>query len=301
MTDPSLPHLAPVQIPAPAEPIVDWLYCSVMGLVEGLTEFLPISSTGHLIIVGEGIFGRTDSTFEVGIQIGAITAILVLYRARLWSAARMVFSRAKTGDDTQPTSGRVNLIWLILVAALPASLLGLLLWEHIFDLLFNPTTVAISLVVGGILLWLLEAWEDRRGYDEANAFGMSDMSLRQAVLIGVFQILALIPGTSRSGAMIAGAMVVGCRRTAAAEFSFLVGLPVIYGASCMKLLEQYESFTDQVRNIELLVAALTSFVSALLVVRPFVRFLQNHTFRPFAWYRIAAGSVLLVLVYSGVV
>lgn len=281
----------------PAEQGIDWVYCSVMGLVEGLTEFLPISSTGHLILVGQGIFDRSDSAFVIGIQLGAITAILFLYRHRLWGAAREMLSKA---DPETAGSGRVNLLWLILVAALPASLLGLAFHRTILEWLYNPRTVAISLIVGGVLLWLLESWLQRRGEPES-AVEISDLTLKKACWIGAFQSLALIPGTSRSAAMIAGALIVGCRRTAAAEFSFLVGLPVLYGASCLKLVENFESYGDPVRVVELLVGGLTSFLSALLVVTPFVRFLQRHTFRPFAWYRIAVGSILLALVQAEVV
>ncbi|MEE2887625.1 MAG: undecaprenyl-diphosphatase UppP [Planctomycetota bacterium] len=286
------PHVAQTT-PAPQE--VDWLYCSVMGLVEGLTEFLPISSTGHLILVGQGIFDRSNPSFDIGIQLGAITAILFLYRQRLWAAAQEMFARP---DPQGAGSGQTNLLWLILVAALPASVLGLIYRGTILDLLYNPKTVAISLIVGGVLLWLLEIWLQRRGHDDS-AVGMSELTLKKACWIGVFQSLALIPGTSRSAAMIAGALLVGCRRTAAAEFSFLVGLPVLYGAACIKLFEDFESYGDPVRMAELLIAGLTSFLSALLVVTPFVRFLQHHTFRPFAWYRIAVGSVLLALVLNG--
>ncbi len=267
-----------------------------MGLVEGLTEFLPISSTGHLIIVGQGVFHRTDPTFDIGIQIGAISAILILYRQRISAAARDILTTSPRRSGT----GQINLLWLVIVAALPASVLGLLFQDWIEELLFNPLTVGLSLVVGGVLLWLLEDWQQRCGDRQDLALGIDDLSYRQALLVGLFQSLALIPGVSRAGAMIAGAMVIGCRRPAAAEFSFLVGLPVLYGASGVKLLDSLELFSDSVRVVEFVVAAGTSCVSALIVVGPFVRFLQNHTFRPFAVYRVVFGGVLLGLVALGV-
>ena len=277
------------------EVAVDWLYCAVMGLVEGLTEFLPISSTGHLHLVGELVFDRSDPSFELGIQLGAITAILVLYRGRLWDAARSV-----VGGPSSTPQGPTNLLWLMLVAAMPAAAIGLLCRDVIFDLLYNPMTVAITLMVGGVLLWMLEAWLDRLG-DTHPDKDLTDMGLRDALVIGLFQSLALIPGTSRSGAMIAGGLLVGCKRTSAAEFSFLVGLPVLYGASCLKVVENHQAYGQPVQMLELLTAGLTAFLSALVVVRPFVRFLQRHTFRPFAWYRIALGGALLALVLAGLV
>lgn len=282
----------------PAEQAVDWLYCTAMGLVEGLTEFLPISSTGHLILVGKGVFQRQDPLFEIAIQMGAITAIVFLYRARLTQAFQTVFSKPKgTGDASK--GPQVNLLWLMLAAATPAALLGLFFQKQIVAWLFNPTTVGISLIVGGLLLWALEIWEDRRRVPDNKRLGLSDMSLRQALGIGLFQSLALVPGTSRSGAMIAGGMVMGCRRTASAEFSFLVGIPILYGASILHLMGDWADIDDSARWIELSVAAGVAFLSAWLVVKPFVTFLQNHSFRIFAWYRIAAGALLLELVRVG--
>lgn len=282
--------------PTPNAGVVDWLYSASMGLVEGLTEFLPISSTGHLIIVGQGIFRREDASFDIGIQIGAISAILVLYRVRLWRAGVDFVGGGRPAGEPKP---RVNLLWLIFAAALPAAALGLWLEDPIEELLFNPTTVATTMVVGGVLLLVLEAWESRRGVQQRQMLSLYQMSVKQAVVIGFFQSLALIPGTSRSGSMIAGAMVVGFKRTTAAEFSFLVGLPILYGASLLKLFGQPEILSTPEGVIEFSLATATSFLSALIVVKPFVRFLQNHTFRPFAWYRIAVGGVLLGMIYAG--
>jgi undecaprenyl-diphosphatase len=283
----------------PAEQAMDWLYCTVMGLVEGITEFLPISSTGHLILVGKGVFQRQDPLFEIAIQMGAITAIVFLYRARLIQAFRTVLSESTSAEPADQTP-RVNLLWLIVAGSIPAALLGLLLQKQIVAWLFNPTTVGISLIVGGLLLWLLEILESRRSESSPRRCDLSEMSVRQALGIGLFQTLALVPGTSRSGAMIAGGMVVGCRRTSSAEFSFLVGIPVLYGASILKIAGDWNQFTGSARWLELAVAAAVAFVSAWVVVKPFVTFLQTHTFRVFAWYRIVVGTLLLALVRSGV-
>jgi undecaprenyl-diphosphatase len=284
-------------VPLAAERTVDWLFSAVMGLVEGLTEFLPISSTGHLIVTSR-IFGRDDPAFEIAIQIGAISAILFLYRDRLWQAAVQVSGRRRDDrDDAQ--RGGVNLLWLIVAAALPPSILGLLFQADIEALLFNPTTVGVTLILGGVLLLLLERWERRRGFDEHTAPQIEDMTIQQALLIGLFQSLALVPGTSRSGATIVGAVLLGFRRSAAAEFSFLVGLPILYGASFVKLWDTPAVLEDPVLLVEFTIAAAMAFVSAALVVKPFVRFLQDHTFVPFAWYRIVVGVGLLTLVYVG--
>lgn len=283
----------------PAEQAMDWLYCTVMGLVEGITEFLPISSTGHLILVGKGVFQRQDPLFEIAIQMGAITAIVFLYRARLIQAFRTVLSESTSAEPADQTP-RVNLLWLIVAGSIPAALLGLLLQKQIVAWLFNPTTVGISLIVGGLLLWLLEILESRRSEASPSRCDLSEMSVRQAFGIGLFQTLALVPGTSRSGAMIAGGMVLGCRRTSSAEFSFLVGIPILYGASILHIVGDWNQITGSARWLELAVAATVAFVSAWAVVKPFVTFLQTHTFRVFAWYRIVVGTLLLALVRSGV-
>ncbi|MCA8957217.1 MAG: undecaprenyl-diphosphatase, partial [Planctomycetes bacterium] len=167
--------------------------------------------------------------------------------------------------------------------------------------LFNNYTVAVALVVGGVALIALEWWQRRAGKTEADLRPMEGMSLRQAFVIGLFQCLALVPGTSRSAATIAGALVLGFQRTVAAEFSFLVGLPLLYGACGVKLLGKPEVLAGGPRTVEFAVGSAVAFLSALLVVGPFVRFLRRHTFVPFGVYRIIAGALLLALVRAGVV
>jgi undecaprenyl-diphosphatase len=260
----------------------------VLGIVEGLTEFLPISSTGHLI-VAQRLLGLEEGTasnvYAIGIQMGAITAILVLYWRRLVDAARTVL---------RPAAGAPNLLWQIAVAALPAVVLGLLFDDWIDEHLFVPEVVASTMVLGGLLLLWLERYV-RSGNDSAQE--LTAMSYRTALLIGLFQCLALVPGTSRAGATIAGGLLLGLSRTAAAEFSFLVGLPILYGASVWKLISQRQLITgDAVPTFA--VGTVVSFVAALVVVRPFVRFLRHHTFVPFAWYRIAAGAVIAWMCWS---
>jgi undecaprenyl-diphosphatase len=261
----------------------------VLGLVEGFTEFLPVSSTGHLIIAQRLLGlpeGQASNVFAIGIQMGAITAILVLYWRRLLDALRTV---------TQPQRGAPNLLWQIAIAAFPAALLGLLADDWIDAHLFSPTVVVATMVVGGAVLLLLERWLGRRG---AAGGDLTSMSYRTAVLVGLFQCLALIPGTSRSAATIGGALLLGLSRTAAAEFSFLVGLPILYGASLYKLTKSGDALAGPV-FWPFVVGTVVSFLSALVVVRPFVHFLRRHTFAPFAWYRIAAGLVLAVFAAAG--
>ncbi len=263
----------------------------ILGLVEGLTEFLPVSSTGHLIVTNR-FLGQSDPTYEVAIQAGAITAIAVLYWRRLLDALTTVFAGSAS-------TGKVNLLVLLVVGAVPAAVLGLFLDDLIESVLFGAATVATTMVLGGVLLLVLESWLARRDRSGTDAgVELDQMSLRHALWIGVFQCLALIPGTSRSGATIAGAMVVGLRRTAAAEFSFLVGLPILYGACALKAMKDWERISGPLL-VDFLIGAGASFVTALVIVGPFVRYLKRHTFRPFAYYRIVAGLALAALIAAG--
>jgi undecaprenyl-diphosphatase len=259
----------------------------VLGLVEGLTEFLPVSSTGHLIVAGH-LLDCSNPTLEIGIQTGAISAILVLYARQLLDAARKAL---------RPEPGRPNLLLQILVAALPAGVLGLLLDDWLEAHLFRTDVVAATMVAGGVALLVLERWLQRRG---TAPIGLTAMSYRAALAIGFVQCLALVPGTSRSAATICGAMLLGVSRVGAAEFSFLVGLPILYGACGLKLLKSLDELRGPLL-VPFVVATVVAFLSALVVVRPFVAFLRLHSFAPFAWYRIVAGSVLAALGFAGAI
>jgi undecaprenyl-diphosphatase len=266
------------------------LHSLVLGVVEGITEFLPISSTGHLI-VANALLGRSDPSFEVAIQAGAITAILALYWRQLLRALLDLRARAAS-------AGR-NLLVLIAVAAIPATAVGLSFEDAIEARLFNPLTVAVTLVLGGFGLLALEWYlEQRERAGRPRSSDLSALSLSQALVIGCWQVLALIPGTSRAGATIAGGLMTGLSRSAAAEFSFLVGLPILYGACVLKVGQDFARLSGPLLP-ELLLAAAAAFVSALLVVGPFVRFLQRHSFRPFAWYRVVAGAAIFGLHGAG--
>lgn len=263
-----------------------WISSVILGLVEGLTEFLPVSSTGHLI-VADAALGTSDPTFEIAIQVGAITAIVVLYWRRLWRAFTDLLGR-------RSAPGR-NLFTLLVIAALPAGLLGLCFMDLILELLFSPLVVAVALIAGGFIFLLVEA--KLRGdalAGRGSPLELEQMSARQALGIGLFQTLALIPGASRSGATILGGLLLGFSRTAAAEFSFLLGLPVLYGACLIKVAEDWQRVSGPLL-FDLLLASLVSFVTALAIIGPFLHFLRNHSFRLFAYYRIAAGGVILLL------
>ncbi len=264
----------------PAEPGVGWVDALWLGLVEGLTEFLPVSSTGHLIVANR-LLGLAESPLTIGIQLGAISAILVLYWRRLFDAVLGAV------DPVRRRNGP-NLLLQILVAALPAAVLGLLADKFIEEHLFSPGFVATTMVLGGgFLVWLdrhLAARGEPRG-------DLATMGYRTALLIGCWQCLALLPGTSRSAATIAGALLLGLTRTAAAEFSFLVGLPILYGACAVKLLHEWRAICGPLL-LPMLIGTSVAFLSALVVVRPFVAFLRTHTFAPFAIYRLIAGTLL---------
>ena len=257
----------------------------VQGIVEGLTEFLPVSSTGHLIVSGSllGFDGEKAKAFDVIIQSGAILAVCWVYRQKIADIVRGLFS--------EPSAQRFSVN--IVIAFLPAAILGLLFAGSIKAYLFNPVTVATAFVVGGLLILWAESRKHRVTVEDVD-----DAAGKDALKVGLAQCLALIPGTSRSAATIAGALLLGLSRTAAAEFSFLVGLPILYGASLYKLGKHHDALAGDAL-LPFLVGTGVAFLSALVVVRPFVAFLRRHTFAPFAWYRIVGGALIAVALAAG--
>jgi undecaprenyl-diphosphatase len=249
----------------------------VLGVVEGVTEFLPVSSTGHLIIANDllGATGARADTFAIVIQLGAVLAVVWHYRARLLGVA------AHLGAQ----EGREFLLPL-LVAFLPAAVIGLLFHDWIKAVLFTPLVVAAALVVGGLVILVLERIHPVDKITDAGR-----MPIRTALGIGVAQVLALIPGTSRSATTILGGFALGCSRAAATEFSFFLAIPVLGSATLYDLYKSRELFTDA-GYFELLVGTVVAFVTALLVIRGFLKFVAGHDFRVFAWYRIGFGLVL---------
>lgn len=256
-----------------------YLVAVILGLVEGATEFIPVSSTGHLILVGHwlGFEGASAKAFEIFIQLGAILAIFWLYRKMIVTVLR---------DATRPGPAR-NLVIGLGVAFLPVAIIGFLLHNWIKARLFDPLIVAVALVVGGFVILLIERWSPRTTTDDVER-----VPPRTALGIGFAQVLSLIPGTSRAGATILGGYSLGLSRKAATEFSFFLAIPVMLAAT---LFDLFKSRHDLVRaDIPVFaIGFIVAFISALVVVRAFLRFVSHHSFRPFAWYRIVFGLILL--------
>lgn len=268
--------------------MTDLLTVILLGIVEGITEFLPVSSTGHLILATRLLgydAGRWD-VFNVVIQLGAILAIVVLYWRTFWAVAMGLVRR-------EPKS------WLFLrnliVAFIPAAVIGLALHKHIEALLGNAEVVAIALVVGGVAILAVERFAPR-----SDISGVADIPLRTVIGIGFLQCLAMVPGVSRSGATILGALALGVERRTAAEFSFFLAIPTMLGASALELAKNHAALTNghSVGLGAIAIGFVVAFVVALLVVRWFVGIVTKHGFVPFAWYRIVAGSAALLWLVS---
>jgi len=274
-----------------------WLKAAIMGVVEGLTEFLPISSTGHLILTASllDMTGETAKVFEIAIQTGAMFAVVWEYRARLGAAV------AGLGDQAPAQRFVRNL----LIAFVPAVLLGLAFGSTIKAHLFRPVPVALAFIVGGlIILWVERRHHaafgerDLEGRRLARVETVDDMSALDALKVGLVQCAALIPGTSRSGATIIGSMLFGFSRKAATEFSFFLGIPTLMGAGAYSLYKQRHALS--LADLPMFAVGLTfAFLSALLCIRWLIRYVSSHDFRVFAWYRIAFGAVVLLTAWGG--
>ncbi|HSW47111.1 MAG TPA: undecaprenyl-diphosphate phosphatase [Phycisphaerae bacterium] len=260
----------------------DILKAVILGIVEGLTEFLPISSTGHLILV-EPWLGIPEGdpfwagTFDIFIQIGAILAVVVYFWRRLWRLAVHPADR----------SWKENILVKLFVAFLPAAVVGLLLHDFMEKHLMTPFVVACALVVGGVAIMIIEAIVRHPRIGD-----VAGVSLRCALVIGLVQCLSMVPGTSRSGATIMGALLMGLTPAAAAEFSFFLSIPTIFAAGGFKLLKNIKEIEPQ-QFVTLGVGFVVSFVVAWFVVKVFMRFIQTHRFTSFAVYRIVLGVIVL--------
>ena len=253
-----------------------------LGLIEGLTEFLPISSTGHLILFGHLIDFKSDSgrVFEVVIQFGAILAVCWLYRQKIIALIRGFFS-----GEVHARRFAIN----VFVAFLPAVVIGVLAVDFIKQVLFSPLVVAFALIIGGLIIFAVEAREYKPKTIEA-----TDISFKQSILVGFAQCVAMIPGTSRSGATIIGGMLSGLSRKAATEFSFFLAMPTMLGAATYDLFRNANVLTsDNLVNIS--VGFMAAFVAALLVIKALVKFVEKHSLRVFAWYRIVLGILILII------
>ncbi len=290
--------------------MIEIIKAIIYGIVEGITEWLPISSTGHLILVeslmpfqtvkdggtvSEDFFGM----FDVVIQLGAILAVVVLFWSRIWPFALTKKEREKEGGTGVMSFFKKDIwvLWFkILVSCVPAAVIGVL-FDDVFDALFyNPPCVAIALIVFGIAFIVIENWNKGR---HPRVRELSEITYQTALMIGVFQLLAAIfPGTSRSGATIVGALLIGVSRTVAAEYTFFLAIPVMFGASLLKVVKFGFAFTSLELTL-LITGTVVSFIVSLFVLRFLMSYIKKHDFKVFGWYRIALGAV--VLLYFGIV
>ena len=263
---------------------------AIMGIVEGLTEFLPVSSTGHLILAGS-LIGFTDSAvksaklFEIVIQAGAIVAVIIVY----WQRVREALAGVVVGDARQR-----RFVLNVLIGFLPAAILGVLFSKAIKAHLFSPAVVATTFILGAFVI----LWAERRPASTVRINSVDELTPLDALKVGLAQSLALVPGTSRSGATIIGGMLFGLSRKVATDFSFFLAIPVLIGASVYSLWKERASLTSADLPV-LVVGTLVSFIVAWVVVRWLLKFIATHSFVPFAWYRIAFGIVVLVTWWQG--
>ncbi len=278
--------------------MIEIIKAIIYGIVEGITEWLPISSTGHLILVEsllpfEGTSEDFFGMFDVVIQLGAILAVVVLFWGKIWPFALTRKEREETGGSCFKKD--IWILWFkILVSCVPAAVIGIL-FDDVFDALFyNPTSVAIALIVFGIAFILIENWNRGR---RIKIRRLSEITYQTALLIGVFQLIAAVfPGTSRSGATIVGALLIGVSRTVAAEYTFFLAIPVMFGASLLKVVKFGFAFTSLELTL-LVVGTVVSFVISLFVLRFLMGYIKKHDFKVFGWYRIVLG--VIVLLYFG--
>ena len=265
------------------------LLAIILGIVEGVTEFLPVSSTGHLILATEllGFDAGKWEAFNVVIQVGAIMAIVVLYWRTFWAVLEGLVQR-------NPISWRF--VRNILIGFLPSAILGVLLIKYIEALLGDPKVVAVMFILGGIAIIVIERLAKR-----SDIVGVAEMPVATAIGVGIAQCLAMIPGVSRSGATIMGALSLGVERRTAAEFSFFLAVPTMLGATTLELVKHHREMVAGAHGVgfgAVAVGLVVSFLVALIVVRAFVHYISRHGFAPFAWYRIIVGAAALAWLFA---
>ncbi|XHS77054.1 undecaprenyl-diphosphate phosphatase [Burkholderiaceae bacterium UC74_6] len=264
------------------------LKAAIMGVVEGLTEFLPVSSTGHLILTGS-LLGMTDAkskVFDVAIQSGAILAVLIVYWQRVWGAL------SGLGSSAQARRFVLN----VAIGFLPAALVGFFVYKIIKSYLFNGPVVAMAFIVGGLII----LWVERTKPVQPRIFEVEDMTPVDALKVGLVQCLGMIPGTSRSGSTIIGGMLLGLSRKAATDFSFFLAIPTLIAAGGYSLFKERHALSSA--DVPMFaVGFIVSFLAAWVCVRWLLRFISTHSFEMFAWYRIAFGIVVLLTAWTGVV
>lgn len=259
---------------------MNWFEAVILALIEGLTEFLPVSSTGHMILGSAFMgIGNDDFTklFMIVIQLGAILAVFVLYFKRFFQS--------------------IHFYLKLFAAFIPAAVFGVLFSDKIDELLESPLAVALSLVIGGVILLFVDKW-----FNKPRIHEMDEMTYWDALKIGFFQCIAMIPGVSRSGATIVGGMSQKMSRKLAAEFSFFLALPTMLGATLKKSMDYFEKHdaltSDQIQN--LVIGNVVAFIVAIIAIKAFIGYLNKHGFKLFGWYRIVAGLIILILIFAGV-
>jgi undecaprenyl-diphosphatase len=271
---------------------MDILVAIILGIVEGITEFLPISSTGHLILAEHFLnFKDVGDMFTVVVQLGAIAAVVWFYRKDLWQKIRGLFSGER----------QALLFWKLLVlATIPAGIIGLLL-DNAVESMSGPLIVALALIAGGIILWLVDRRPVTHAHTDVEHPDFSRITTRRALLIGLGQSVAIVPGVSRSGATIVTGLMVGLNRTTATAFSFYLSIPILVLASALKLLKHGDQLSQLPGGGAALAAGLVAaFVTALLSVAWLLRYIAGHNFKAFAYYRIALGIIILLLIAANV-
>lgn len=281
--------------------MLEILKAIVYGIVEGITEWLPISSTGHLLLVEQflpfrGVSEGFFDMFDVVIQLGAILAVVLLFWKQIWPF-RMPAQREKEEKGLLAWVNRdIMTLWFkILVSCVPAAVIGIL-FDEVFEALFyNPVSIAIALIVFGMAFIIIETWNQGR---RPAVRALSEISYQTALLIGVFQVIAAVfPGTSRSGATIVGALLIGVSRTVAAEYTFFLAIPVMFGASLLKVVKFGFHFTA-LEGVTLAVGTVVSFMVSLFVLRFLMGYIKKHDFKVFGWYRIVLGFVVLFFFWT---
>lgn len=276
----------------------------ILGIVEGITEWLPVSSTGHLILVDEFLhLNMTDDfkeMFDVVIQLGAIMAVVVIYWKQLFPV-NMKNNPKPLSDSGIGAYLRRDILSMwgkVIAACIPAAVVGLLFDDVLNELFYNATTVAIALIVVGIAFIFIEKWNKNR---TASINSIDEMNYKTVLLIGAFQLIAAVfPGTSRSGATIIGALLLGVSRKSAAEFTFFLAVPVMAGASLLKLVKHGFAFTGLELAV-LIAGMLTAFIVSMLIIRFLMQYIRKHDFTVFGWYRIILGILVLVCGFTGVI
>ncbi len=271
----------------------------ILGVVEGVTEFLPISSTGHLIVAGDLLRfnGPAAQTFEIFIQLGAILSVVWLYKKKIFPPRDKLPRSVPAGTSAEPdfSAGWVQFWMKVFVSFLPAAVVGLAAHTYIKAHLFTPSIVALSLIGGGIVILGVEAFLRRKATSTPAENAVQRVTYPQAMWIGVAQVLALIPGVSRSGSTIIGGMLTKLDRKTATEYSFFLAIPTMLAATGYDLLKSAGSISSSDVPV-FAVGFIVAFFSALVAVKTFIRFIGTHSFRGFAWYRIAFGVLILFLV-----